>query len=137
MPASRGMIFGAKVDGDRLEYRVWANGVLLGVHNGAMRKGVFWQDYAEGYRNGKLVAREHDVHDDAAKRSKVTTEDLDPDNGEVIRVKEASVSYLPPKTKPEDEIDMDDDDDGLSVPPVKEPATKGGTPPAPQNDPGK
>jgi hypothetical protein len=106
-PPSRGMIFGAKREGDKLEYRVWGNGRLLGFHRGTMKDGLFWQDYIEGYRQGVLTAREHVVHDDEAKRSKITTEDIDPETGEVIRTKETSISYHPPAL-PED---MDDDED--------------------------
>lgn len=107
-PPSRGMIFGAKREGDKLEYRVWGNGRLLGFHRGTMKNGLFWQEYIEGYRQGALTAREHVVHDDEAKRSKITTEDIDPETGEVIRTKETSISYLPPALPDE----MDDDEEG-------------------------
>ena len=106
-PPSRGMIFGVKVDVDRLEYRVWGNGKLLAVHRGVMRDGLFWQEFAETYRDEKVVAREHDVNDDSIKRSKQTTDDIDPETGEVIRTKEASVSYYPP-------AHLSEDDDGDS-----------------------
>ncbi|MFN2375532.1 MAG: hypothetical protein ABR538_03285 [Candidatus Binatia bacterium] len=109
-PPSRGMVFGAKREGEKLEYRVWGNGRLLGFHRGTMRGGVFWQDYVEGYRQGAVTAREHLVHDDVAKRSKVTTEDIDPETGEVIRTKESSVSYLP-LAIPNELSGLDDDDD--------------------------
>lgn len=109
-PPSRGMIFGAKRDGDKLEYKVWGNGVLLGVHRGYMKHGVYWEEYAESYRQGKLVAREKTVNDDEIKRSKLITEDIDPETGEVIRTKEASLSYLPPAIK-FDDVDEDDEDE--------------------------
>ena len=102
-PPSRGMIFGVKRDGDQIEYRVWGNGTPLGFHKGVMKDGVYWEDYSEGYRMGKLVAREKTTHDDAARQSKIVTEDLDPQTGEVIRTKEGVLSYAPPK--------MDDDED--------------------------
>lgn len=95
-PPSRGMVFGVKLEGDQMEYRVWGNGTPLGSHKGRMRDGVYWEDSSEGFRMGKLVARERQVHDDAAKRTKVITEDLDPENGELIRTKEAFVAYEPP-----------------------------------------
>jgi hypothetical protein len=104
-PPSRGMIFGAKLEGDKMEYRVWANGKLLAVHRGTMRDGIFWQEYAEGYRDEKLTSRERDENIDAEQRTKSVLEDIDPDNGEVIRVTESYLSYFPPK------IDMDDEDD--------------------------
>jgi len=130
-PPSRGMIFGARREGDQLEYRVWGNAILLGVHRGVMRDGVFWQDYAEGYRDGRLVAREHDVHDDAVRRSKVTTEDLDPQTGELIRTKEASISYLPPAIKSDDE-DADEEEMVPIVPlPAAPAAAAAAAPPAP------
>ncbi|HXC50716.1 MAG TPA: hypothetical protein VN634_07530 [Candidatus Limnocylindrales bacterium] len=102
-PPSRGMIFGVKLDGNQLEYRVWGNGKLLAVHRGVMRDGLFWQEYAESYRDEKLVAREHNVNDDSIKRYKQTTEDIDPETGEVIRTKEASISYYPPARMPDDD----------------------------------
>ncbi len=106
-PPSRGMLFGAKQDGDQLEYKVWGNGVLLGFHRGVMRDGVFWEEYAEGYRQGKLIARERRTNDDETQRSKVVTEDIDPETGEVIRTRERSESYVPPAT----DLDDDDEDD--------------------------
>lgn len=109
-PPSRGMIFGAKLEGDKLEYRVWGNGRLLGLHRGTMKEGLFWQEYVEGYRQGVLTARERLVHDDEAKTTKITTEDIDPETGEVIRTKEASLSYLPPEI-PEDLSGLEDDED--------------------------
>lgn len=112
-PPSRGMIFGAKFDGDKLEYKVWGNGRLLGYHRGVMRDGVFWQEYAEAYRKEVLVAREVLVHDDEAMRSKVTSEDIDPETGEVIRKREGLLSYRPMKDPddPEDEWFNDDEED--------------------------
>jgi hypothetical protein len=104
-PPSRGMVFGAKVDGNQLEYRVWGNGKLLALNRGIMRDGVFWQEYAETYRDEKLVAREHNVNDDNVKRTKQTTEDIDPETGEVIRTKETSISYFPPAKLPDDDED--------------------------------
>ena len=132
-PPSRGMIFGAKREGDQLEYRVWGNGVLLGLHKGIMRDGVFWQEYAEGYRDGKLVARERTVNDDAAKRSKLTIEDIDRENGEVIRVKEGFRSYLPRLTKPDDLEDEDEDDENAAQVPLE--AVKEAAPSAPAQPP--
>lgn len=95
-PPSRGMIFGAKQEGDKLEYRVWGNGRLLGLHRGTMRDGVFWKEYGESYRDEKIVSRTREVSDDEAKRTKVTVEDIDPENGEVIRTTDSFVSFLPP-----------------------------------------
>jgi len=109
-PPSRGMIFGAKRDGDQMEYRVWGNGVLLGVHRGVMRDGVFWQTYVEGYRSGKLMARENTVNDDTIKRSKTKHEDIDPETGELIRTTESSVSYLP-AAMPDDLEDEDEEEE--------------------------
>jgi len=131
-PPSRGMIFGAKTDGDQLEYRVWGNGVLLGLHRGVMRGGVFWQTYAEGYRQGVLIARETIVNDDETKRSKVTTQDLDPENGEVIRTREASLSYLPPADLEDDEDpDENDEDEGGEGNMIPVPGVKKAAPAAP------
>ena len=112
-PPSRGMVFGVKRDGDKLEYRVWGNGKLLAVHKGVMRDGIFWQEYVEGYREERLVAREYLVHNDAEARTTIKTEDLDPRTGESIRVREYSISYNPPviPSDPEDDPDQDSDDD--------------------------
>lgn len=115
-PPSRGMIFGAKRDGDNLEYRVWGNGVLLGMHRGRMKDGLYWEDYGESYRDGKLVAREYAVNDDEIRRTKLTTEDIDPETGEVIRTKEASLSYLPPKFDMDDDDEEDDEEDDEAAP---------------------
>jgi hypothetical protein len=109
-PPSRGMIFGVKIDADKLEYRVWGNGKLLAVHRGIMRDGLYWPEYAESYRDEKLVARENTVNDDSIKRSKQTTEDVDPETGEVIRTKEASISYYPPAKLPDDDDDSKPDE---------------------------
>lgn len=109
-PPSRGMVFGVKREGDQIEYRVWGNGTPLGFHKGVMKDGVFWEDYSEGYRMGKLVAREKTTHDDAARQSKVVTEDLDPETGEVIRTKEGFLPYAPPKAA-ENSGDEDDGDE--------------------------
>jgi len=128
-PPSRGMIFGAKFEGDQLEYKVWGNGILLGFHRGTMRNGVFWKTYGEAFRQGILVAKETIVNDDAIRRSKITTQDIDPESGEVIRTKEISLSYLPMKMEDEDEEEEDDaDDEGVEVP---LPATKETAPAAP------
>lgn len=107
-PPSRGMIFGVKREGDQLEYRVWANGALAALHRGTMREGLFWQDYVENYRGGKLTAREKDTHNDATRTSHIVVEDIDPENGEVIRTRELDHSYLPPAMKPEDMADDPD-----------------------------
>lgn len=128
-PPSRGMIFGAKFDGDKLEYKVWGNGRLLGYHRGVMRDEVFWQEYAEAYRKEVLVAREVLVHDDEAMRSKVTSEDIDPETGEVIRKREGLLSYKPIKDPddPEDgwfEDEEDDEGDGGSDEPAEGQAAK-------------
>lgn len=108
-PPSRGMIFGVKRDGDQIEYRVWGNGTPLGFHKGVMREGLYWEEYAEGFRMGKLVARERQTHDDVAKRSKVVTEDLDPETGELIRTKEGFLPYAPPVLALDDADDESDD----------------------------
>lgn len=112
-PPSRGMVFGVKRDGEQLEYRVWGNGKLLAVHKGVMRDRIFWQEYVEGYRDEKLVAREHHTHNDAETRTTIKTEDLDPKTGESIRVREYSVSYKPPVIPSglEDDPEKDSDDE--------------------------
>jgi len=130
-PPSRGMIFGAKLEGDQLEYKVWGNGILLGFHRGAMRNGVFWKTYGEAFRQGILVAKETIVNDDATKRSKITTQDIDPESGEVIRTKEISLSYLPMKVEEDEDADSDE---GVAVP---LPATKDAAPAAAPTAPAK
>jgi hypothetical protein len=92
-----------------------------------MRDGVFWKTYGEAFRQGVLVVRETILNDDATKRSKITTQDIDPDNGEVIRTKEMSLSYLPMKADDDDD-DTDADADGVVVP---LPATKDAAPAVP------
>jgi hypothetical protein len=96
-PPSRGMVFGVKQEGDNVEYKVWGNGRILGFHRGKMREGRYWDDYLEGYKNGKVVARETLTHDDAAQQTKVVTEELDLETGEPIRTKELILSYTPPE----------------------------------------
>lgn len=123
-PPSRGMIFGAKRDGDQLEYKVWGNGVLLGHHRGVMRGDVYWEEYAEGYRQGKLIARERRTNDDAARVAKIVTEDVDPETGEVIRTRERSESYLPAKI--DDELEDDEDESEGDAPDSAPPAEKAG-----------
>lgn len=126
-PPSRGMVFGVKRDGDRMEYRVWGNGKLLAVHKGLMRDGIFWQDYVEGYRDEKLVAREHHVHNDAETRTTIKTEDFDPKTGESIRVREYSVSYQPPviPSDPEDDSELgSDDEEAAPAAPAPSPAAE-------------
>lgn len=137
-PPSRGMIFGAKIEGDKIEYRVWGNGVLLGFHRGILRDGLFWQQYGESYRMGKLTARENAVNDDEAKASILTTEDIDPETGEVIRTKQHKISYTPPKLPsgdPEDDHFFDDDeeeeDDAGTAEPATPPAAAPAAPAAP------
>jgi hypothetical protein len=115
-PPSRGMVFGAKQEGDKLEYKVWGNGRLLGYHKGTMRDGLFWPDYVEGYRQGALVAREYLTHDDAAKKTRIITEDLDPETGEVIRKKEMLASYYPPVVEGEEGEDEEDSEGGAAAP---------------------
>lgn len=127
-PPSRGMIFGVKRDGDQIEYRVWGNGTPLGFHKGVMKDGGFWEDYGEGYRMGKLVAREKTTHDDVAKQSKVVTEDLDPETGERIRTKEGFLPYAPAK------IAEDPDDDADEAPaPIELVAPRGAAAAAPDH----
>jgi hypothetical protein len=112
-PPSRGIVFGAKQDGDKLEYKVWANGRIVGFHKGTMREGVYWDEYVEGFKNGAVVARENITHDDNAKKSKVITEDIDGETGEVIRTREKFLSYFPPKDDPSME-DEDGEDAGTA-----------------------
>ncbi|HYB98316.1 MAG TPA: hypothetical protein VEC57_04200 [Candidatus Limnocylindrales bacterium] len=107
-PPSRGLIFGVKRDGDRFEYKVWANGRLVGAHRGIIRDGLYWPEYREGYRDEKLVAREYVTNDDAAKVMRLKVEDIDPATGEVIRTSEGSQTYSPPAL-PED---ADEGDEG-------------------------
>lgn len=122
-PPSRGMVFGAKREGDKLEYRVWANGKLIAVHRGTFREGdVFWQDYAESYVNEKMTARERDEHLDDQKRTKVVLEDIDPATGEVIRVTESLRSYLPPKVEDAGGADDDTEDAAGGAPAEAAPA---------------
>lgn len=111
-PPSRGMIFGAKAEGDALEYRMWGNGLLLNVQRGKMKNGVFWPDQVEAYRLGKLIVRQNVTYEDDAKRYKVTAQDIDPENGEVIRTTESSHSYYPPAPKEEEEALGADEDSG-------------------------
>jgi len=143
-PPSRGMIFGVKTEGDKLEYRVWGNGVLLGLHRGVMRQDLFWQDYAESYRMGKLVARENSVHNDEEKASVMTAQDIDPETGEVIRTKSFKLSYTPPKLETgdpevdnffdededEDEDEEEEDDAGTAAPAAPPAAAPAAAPPA-------
>jgi hypothetical protein len=107
-PPSRGMIFGVKRDGDKLEYTVWGNGRILAVHRGTMRDGVYWGDYSEGYKNGKVVAREHITYDDQAQRAKIVTEEFDFETGESIRKKETSRRYAPIPLPEDMEADEDE-----------------------------
>lgn len=109
-PPSRGMIFAAKVEGDQMEYRVWGNGVLLALHRGVMRDGLFWQEFTESYRLGKVVAREKTVNNDETERVMTTLEDIDPETGEVIRTTESSSSYLPPAIDIDAELGISDDE---------------------------
>jgi hypothetical protein len=136
-PPGRGIVFGVKKDGDNLEYRVWGNGVLVAVHRGVMREGLYWDTYVENYREEKLVARESSEFDDAAKEVKISAEDIDPEKGEVIRKRVLKMSYLPAPvpadvTKELDE-GQDDDDDGSMVPAggAKAPAAPAAAPAAP------
>ncbi|HYC56440.1 MAG TPA: hypothetical protein VEL28_16025 [Candidatus Binatia bacterium] len=142
-PPSRGLIFGVKRDGDRFEYRVWANGRLVGTHKGAIRDGLYWPEYREGYRDQKLVAREYVTNDDEAKLMRLKLEDIDPATGEVIRTSEYAQSYKPPVI-PNDEDDdelfaeFEEDDDAATAPappaekaPVAAPADKAGAQPTP------
>lgn len=148
-PPSRGMIFGAKRDGDKLEYRVWANGRLVGLHRGTMRDGLFWKEYGETYRDGKIVSRTRETPDDAEKRTKVVVEDIDPENGEVIRTTESFVSYLPPAIPKDvkDEADAIESEAKVmesgpasgapaekpaASPPAATPGAGAGAPPAPE-----
>lgn len=116
-PPSRGIVFGAKLEGDKMEYKVWANGRIVGFHKGTMREGVYWDEYIEGFKNGVVVARENITHDDEAHKSKVITEDIDGETGEVIRTREKFMSYFPPKDDPsmKDE-DEDEEDAGTAAP---------------------
>ena len=68
------------------------------------------------------VKHERIANDDSTKRSKITTEDIDPDNGEVIRTKETSISYLPPVAKPDDDMDDDAGDQAAPAPKAAAPA---------------
>jgi|GEM_PF-1068988 len=95
-PPSRGMVIGAKRDGDRLEYRVWVNGRAVGVYRGLVRDGLFWREYVETYRNDKPIARELSVNDDAAQLMRIKVEDVDPLTGETIRVTETTKKYAAP-----------------------------------------
>lgn len=108
-PPSRGMVFGAKQEGDRMEYRVWANGIILAMHRGVMRDGLYWSEYEELYRVGKLVGRQTAANDDATERTTLTTEDMDPETGEVIRTRESSVSYIQPRIIDDEEEDLDEE----------------------------
>ncbi len=129
-PPSRGMVFGARRDGDRMEYKVWGNGRILGYHKGVFREGVYWDEYIEGYKDGKVVARETITHDDVAQRSKVITEELDYETGEVIRTKELSLSYLPAALPKEMEDDEDEDEDAPAADAPKAAAPAAAAPPA-------
>ncbi len=104
-PPARGMVIGAKRDGDRLEYRVWANGTPLGMYRGVMKDGLFWREYAETFRGDKTIAREFSVNDEAAQLMRVKVEDVDPATGETIRVTESTKKFKAPELPgiPEDD----------------------------------
>jgi hypothetical protein len=136
-PPSRGMVFGAKQDGDKLEYKVWGNGRILALHRGTMREGLYWDEYVEAYKSGKLVARETITHDDATKTSKVVTEEFDYETGEPIRTKDMTISYSPPVLPDEDEEEDEDAPAGEApkadapAPVAPAPAAPGAAAPAP------
>lgn len=129
-PPSRGMVFGVKREGDQIEYRVWGNGTPLGFHKGVMKDGLYWEDSSEGYRMGKLVAREKMTHDDAAKQTKIVTEDLDPETGEQIRTKEGFLPYTPPKLPDEPGDSEDEEEEGAAPAGLVAPAGAGAAPAA-------
>jgi hypothetical protein len=136
-PPSRGMVFGAKQEGDKLEYKVWGNGRPLSFHRGTMRDGLYWDEYVEAYKSGKLVTRETITHDDATRTSKVVTEEFDYETGEPIRTKEMKLSYSPPVLSDDGE-DEEEDEDGAparAAPKADAPAAPApaapATPPAP------
>jgi hypothetical protein len=134
-PPDKGMVFGVLRDGDKIEYKVWGNGLLLGYNRGVMKDGFFWKEYAESYRKGHLTAREYYTNLDAEKRTKLVTENLDPENGEVIRTKESYILYTPPVLKipgqkpGDDELeDFEEEEDGATAtPPAATPPPAAGT----------
>lgn len=109
-PPARGMVIGAKSDGDRLEYRVWVNGRAVGVYRGVMREGTFWREYIETFHGDKTVAREFTVNDDAAQLMRIKLEDVDPATGETIRVTERTQTYLAPKLPDLPDEDSEEDE---------------------------
>jgi hypothetical protein len=124
-PPSRGMVFGVKRDGDKVEYKVWANGRYVALNRGRMIDGHFWKDYYEGFKKEVLVAREKYTHDDEKKVTRIVTEEFDYETGELIRTKEMEMNYLPAKV-----VDDEEDEDAGTAKPAA-PTAPAASPTAP------
>lgn len=126
-PPSRGMVFGVKRDGDKVEYKVWANGRYVALNRGRMVDGLFWKDYYEGFKKEVLVTRETYTHDDEKKVTRIVTEEFDYETGEPIRTKEMEMSYFPA----EEDDEEDEEDAGTAKPAAGTPAAPAAPPKAP------
>ena len=128
-PTTRGLLLGAKLDGNRFEYRTWINGKLISRSTGFVDdNGLYWYEERFTYHfNGNAIAHQLLRYDDDRKVMLSTLEQLDPETGEVVRTHETEIPYTPVDDGPDDWDDDEDEDDEEDEEPAKsEPRGSGG-----------
>jgi hypothetical protein len=114
-PSTRGLLIGFKKNGDNtFDFGSWLNGEPFARSTGRVDEaGLLWYDERRSYDgNGNVTMRQTFVYDDEDQMIRTTLEQIDPEDGEVIKTTTQDMPYAPT----EDEASEDDMEIEIEVP---------------------
>jgi len=114
-PSTRGLLIGFKKnDDDTFDFGSWLNGEPFARSTGRVDEaGLLWYDERRSYDgNGNVTMRQTFVYDDEDQMIRTTLEQIDPEDGEVIKTTTQDMPYAPA----EDEASEDDVEIDIEVP---------------------
>jgi len=114
-PSTRGLLIGFKKNDDNtFDFGSWLNGEPFARSTGRVDEaGLLWYDERRSYDgNGNVTMRQTFVYDDEDQMIRTTLEQIDPEDGEVIKTTTQDMPYAPA----EDEVSEDDVEIDIEVP---------------------
>ena len=112
-PSTRGLLIGFKKNDDNtFDFGSWLNGEPFARSTGRVDEaGLLWYDERRSYDgNGNVTMRQTFVYDDEDQMIRTTLEQIDPEDGEVIKTTTQDIPYAPAEDEEsEDDVEIDID----------------------------
>ena len=109
-PSTRGLLIGFKKNDDNtFDFGSWLNGEPFARSTGRVDDaGLLWYDERRSYDgNGNVTMRQTFVYDDENQMIRTTLEQVDPEDGEVIKTTTQDMPYAPTEEELEDDIEIE------------------------------